>query len=280
MEQAIGELFARLGNESNRASEASARAADAAAARERARATEESIRAALRPIAICDGTVSDSLRIWLRELDAVHARDASIAVEVATRCASQALREAVEGYAAELAAEVPPTPRGDLRWPNLKTHVRTTLLGPGDQDIVRQQLSTSRQAAHEEVAQYAVRFTALAKDAYAPPRDPELEKIVAKYFVAGLQDPALRQELIIRRRPTTLRDTVEAAKEVRAAQLEEVMTQPKDAIAYAVAGPPIAAAAQSMAAPIAIAHPVAAAAPSTHRDDEISALNRKIDQDR
>ena len=211
------DLLVRLGDQ---AAEANLERAAAAAARENTRRREELVRGVVRTIAICDGTISSELREWVRGVDIIEARGDNISIEVATRTSKAALLETIECYITAQAALVPPVLRGAVVWPGLRDAVRLSLLGPGDADLTRNQLSTATQAAHEDEATYALRFATLARDAYPPPRGTDIERIVVKYFTKGLTCASLREVIVVHRRPADLATAITVAKEVAAAQLE------------------------------------------------------------
>ena len=262
------DLLVRLGDQAAEANLERQAATAAAAQRENTRRREEMVRGAVRTITICDGAVATEVREWIRGVEIVHARGDNVTIEVSVRTTKATLLETIERHIAAQGALQPPVARGAVPWPGLRDAVKLALLGPGDADAVRQQLADAVQAAHEDEATYALRFATLARDAYPPPRGADIERIVVKYFTKGLACPALREVIVVHRRPADLTTAITVAKEVAAAQLEMSALSPGGQIAATAVKPAAADPNKNDATP-----------PSESADKlAIAALSKKLDK--
>ena len=112
----------------------------------------------MRTITTCDGTITADLREWIRGIEVIHIRWDDVCVEVAVRTSKFALLEYIEGYIAAQTALAAPVAQNAVAWPGLRDAVRLGLLGPGDADMVRQQVSGAQQTTHEDVTSTACDF--------------------------------------------------------------------------------------------------------------------------
>ena len=171
---------------------------------------ETKIKAQVGRIEKANGEDKAKFRRWIRDIATVHQQNANIAVPVAERSAQQSLADVIEDY---MVAHVP---RNGVLWPDLRTYLETQLLGDQFERVLRQELTTLHQRAHESVIQYSERFIAAAKDAYQEPWAAVVGETLVTYYAKGLEDEKLANELVVLNVPGTLRETINRARSITA----------------------------------------------------------------
>lgn len=144
----------------------------------------------------CDGSDSPKLRRWLRDIDRIATRDGDqMAKDVVFAAAAGALADAIEAYYTAQAALVQPVVRNQVRWENIKIHIKPLFLGPQHQRSLQVALRKVTQRTNETLGAYIHRFTDEADDAYPHPRGETENHLVADLFVAGLTSDTLKLKL-------------------------------------------------------------------------------------
>lgn len=182
---------------------------------QRSRLGEEK-RAYIRKINRTDGGDLSSVRRWCRDVSTVHAHAPAIAIEVACQTATGVLYDELERLIAGMAQRVPPVLRIAVRWDNVEEDLRNAILGPADQQTLRQELERTHQFTHETAHEYGTRYIQDVSEAYPGVRAAAIEETLTRTFIRGLGQREIQEELALRRAPTTVREAVQMARELEA----------------------------------------------------------------
>lgn len=182
---------------------------------QRARNAEEK-RAHVRKISKTDGSDLQAVRRWCRDVAAVHQNAAAIAIEVACQTATGTLFDELERLITALAGQAVPIMRAAARWPMVENDLRNAILGPADQQTLRQELERAKQRVHESAHEYGTRFLQDMGEAYPGIRNEAIEETLTRTFIRGLIHREIQEELALRRAPATVRNAVTAARELEA----------------------------------------------------------------
>lgn len=191
-------------------------ATDAEEERNRGVIRRERIRQAIAQTTRCDGTTAQGVRTWLMELNlAIQIAGQNAAIEIATATVQGPLRIELERYITLQAAAQPPVLRAQIQWDGLRDHLRTTFLGAGEQNRLRQELSNIKQTAFENVQQYARRFREAAAGAYTEDGRADAENWILKdLFLKGLANREIAAEVVRRHNPENLADVMNRSSEM------------------------------------------------------------------
>jgi hypothetical protein len=182
-------------------------ARDAATQRERQN-RESDIKALVNRINKCNGEDDTKTLRWLRDINAVHAEQPRLSVDVAIRTSQAVLADRIQNYITEN------PPRNAVTWPPMLLYVKAQILGPNHETILAMSVDNAKQKAHESVDEYSRRFLMLAEDAYPGVWDGARNRQLVAAFARGLEETKLKELLVINQVAGTLRETVDRARTI------------------------------------------------------------------
>jgi len=151
-------------------------------------AGEHGVKRAIERVSLCDGTNSDKVLEWVRQMDTVNR-----AFELAPETCTGPLLEFVRASPA-------------TTWPELKENIVFTFISPTFVNTQRDALQTLRQRPGENLLTYIHQFKTIAREAYPePPRD---QTDLVRLFLSSLTDRGIART-VAKKQPPTLQQAVE-----------------------------------------------------------------------
>jgi hypothetical protein len=210
MDQQVANILAALTARTAQDAVDRAAAGNAAAARQQT-AVQETVRTEVRRIGRPDPQNLLSIRRLLRDIQQVHVTTPNSAMVIARQTA-----QGIVGDELERLTVADPHARDIVRWNDVAQDLRTALLGTMDEQTLRRELETQKQATHEGVHEFGARLMELAAEAYPGARGAGVEEALVRAFVRGIADIGIQEEIALRRTPETLRAAVLVARELEA----------------------------------------------------------------
>ena len=181
------------------------------AQRQRTQISRDGIRDLIKQTAVCDGTNTAMVRLWIKEINLAYNQvgEANI-IQIVTNTVASSLRFEIERFIDDYIVQNE-TDRAHVSWPLVRDHVTVQFLNINELQALRDEMDHTKQIAFEPTPQFARRFREIAEAAYSKnDRTADHEIIVIKGFARGLTSDSLARKLVEEIVPTTLDDAINA----------------------------------------------------------------------